>query len=209
MKSLNKAKKSVQFDKIDWTQFFGPIVGVDEVGRGCLAGPVMAGACILRDSSLDLELTDSKLLSESRRESLSSLIQSHHQVGIGVASVEEIDEINILKASLLAMKRAVLSLGVKSGTVLIDGKFKIPDLEGFEQFTFIKGDLRVAPISAASICAKVERDQLMKRLAIEYPNYELEKHKGYSTLLHKKNIEKYGASQIHRKTFSGVKEFIK
>lgn len=203
---MSNLKTKFILEKIDWTKFTFPVIGVDEVGRGCLAGPVYAGAVVLKNQTHDHLLTDSKLLTEQKRNSISKLIWQTHEVQIASASVEEIDEINILQASLVAMKRAVLALGYTRGTVLIDGNQKIPNLVGFEQFTFVKGDLRVSPISAAAICAKVARDNLMIELSVKYPQYELEKHKGYSTKKHKDLIQKWGPEVIHRRSFSGVKE---
>ncbi|AFY01762.1 ribonuclease HII [Bdellovibrio bacteriovorus] len=202
-------KEKVEFPKIEWRDFSPtPIIGVDEVGRGCLAGPVYAAAVIFKSDALNDLVTDSKLLSEKRREELADLILKEHIVGIGSASVEEIDEINILNASLLAMKRAVEKLGVKSGHVLVDGNKKIPNLKGFEQSTIVKGDLRVAPISAASIVAKVTRDRLMKDLGVKYPHYGFEIHKGYSTPVHKQSIVDHGPCIAHRRSFAGVKEYV-
>ena len=120
----------------------------------------------------------------------------------------EIDTLNILQASLLAMKRAVLKLNVSFGTLLIDGKFTIPNLQGFDQIALIKGELRATPIAAASIVAKVTRDQKMLNLAMEYPNYGFEIHKGYATKKHKEAISQFGPCFQHRKTFAGVKEHI-
>lgn len=202
-------KAKPEFPKIEWRDFSpSPIIGVDEVGRGCLAGPVYAAAVIFKSDALNDLVTDSKLLSEKRREELADLILREHIVGIGSASVEEIDEINILNASLLAMKRAVEMLGVKNGHVLVDGNKKIPNLKGFEQSTIVKGDLRVAPISAASIVAKVTRDRLMKDLGAQYPHYGFEVHKGYSTPVHKQSIVAHGPCIAHRRSFAGVKEYV-
>ncbi|WP_413578782.1 ribonuclease HII [Bdellovibrio sp. HCB290] len=195
---------------VEWREFSPtPIIGVDEVGRGCLAGPVYAAAVIFESAELQDLVTDSKLLSEERREELAVLIKQKHKVGIGSASVEEIDELNILQASLLAMKRAIEALGVSGGHVLVDGNQKIPKLAGYQQTTVIKGDLRVAPISAASIVAKVTRDNLMKELGAKYPAYGFEGHKGYSTPVHKKSIVEHGPCEEHRKSFAGVKEYVR
>jgi ribonuclease HII len=201
-------KANKVFPMMDWRTFSpAPVIGVDEVGRGCLAGPVYAAAVSFNSDILSDLVTDSKLLSESRREELSLEILKHHQVGIGFASVEEIDEINILQASLLAMKRAVKQLGVSSGHLLIDGNMKIPKMpRAFTQTPVVKGDLRVALISAASIVAKVTRDQWMKDLSREYPQYGFELHKGYGTSFHQKNIALHGPCKFHRRTFAGVKE---
>lgn len=203
--------KSKKIDKIDWKPFCKEglfVIGVDEVGRGCLAGPVYAAAVALSHHEWDQELTDSKLLSEDRREYWASRIQATEKFGIGIASVEEIEQLNILKASLLAMKRAIENLNVQTGIILIDGNQKIPNLTEFEQKTFVKGDLRLAPISAASIVAKVSRDQYMKRLAKVWPQYGFDVHKGYGTPGHRKSIQDFGVTQLHRKTFSGVKEHV-
>jgi ribonuclease HII len=189
------------------------VIGVDEVGRGCLAGPVYAAAVsfksdILSDA-LSSQVTDSKLLSEKRREELAKEILARHRVGIAFATVEEIDELNILQASLLAMKRAVEKLEAKAAHLLIDGNQKIPRMPAkYQQTTIVKGDLRVALISAASIVAKVTRDQLMKDLSLQYPHYGFEAHKGYSTVIHKTRIAKHGPCIHHRKTFAGVKEHL-
>lgn len=199
-------------EKIDHRLFIpAPVVGVDEVGRGCLAGPVYAGAVALKSEEILNELTDSKLISEKRRERLAPCIHAHHWTGIGIATVEEIDELNILQASLLAMQRALVDLernmGLKLGHVLVDGNQKIPGLLT-KQTTVIKGDLRCLPISAASIVAKVARDQLMRQLAKEFPVYGFEKHKGYGSESHRQAIVTHGACQHHRRSFRGVKEFI-
>ena len=197
---------------MDWKSFStGSVAGVDEVGRGCLAGPVVAAAVCLRSDELSGELTDSKLLSEKRREELSKIIHSTHWVGIASASVEEIAELNILWAAMLAMRRAVEALEknmkTKVAHVLVDGNFKIPKFSR-DQTTLVKGDLRCAPISAASIVAKVYRDNLMKEMAGIYPGYGFEAHKGYASPRHKAAIAKIGVTNEHRKTFSGVKEYL-
>jgi ribonuclease HII len=185
-----------------------PLIGVDEVGRGCLAGPVISAAVIFQSEDDLSEYQDSKTLSEKRREELSEKILSTHLVGLGSASVEEIDEINILQASLLSMKRAIEALNVKTGHVLVDGNQKIKNLDSFVQTTVIQGDSRVAQISAASIVAKVHRDRLMKTLSTQYVGYGFELHKGYSTAKHKAAIAEVGPCIIHRRTFAGVKEHL-
>lgn len=197
------------FPPYDHAHHTGPIIGVDEVGRGCLAGRVYAAAVILPQDFAADEITDSKLIPEERRTTIARSIRSAAHVCIAFAEVEEIDEINILKASLLAMKRAVEGLQVTSGTVLIDGNQKIPQLSAsFEQITIIKGDLRAKPIGAASIVAKVERDQEMIRLAQQYPQYGFDSHKGYASESHRKAIQEFGPCPVHRKTFGCVKEFV-
>ena len=203
------AKKiDTTWDKVDWIKLPSPVIGVDEAGRGCLAGPVCAAAVILKDLSGIERYTDSKLLSPDLRKSLAKDIITRQKFAIGFATRVEIDTLNILQAALLAMKRAVLKLGVFSGTLLIDGKFSIPNLGGFDQIPLIKGELRAIPIAAASIVAKVIRDQKMLDLAKEYPNYGFEIHKGYATKKHKEAISQFGPCLQHRKTFTGVKEHI-
>lgn len=185
------------------------IAGVDEVGRGCLFGPVVAAAVILPKSALN-QLTvdgvkDSKKLTSARRSKLTVDIQ---QVAldwkIGVASVAEIDRINIFHASLLAMKRAVNKLKVQPELCLVDGKWSIPDLV-IPQQTIVKGDERSLTIAAASIIAKVWRDELILRLAKKYPLYDLAKNKGYGTRQHLIALQKYGPSPLHRTSFSPCK----
>lgn len=198
-------------EKFNWTELSKkniPIIGVDEVGRGCLAGDVYAAAACLSLEKPYQHYTDSKTLSEKRREEWSQQIQADHHVCVGFATVDEIERLNILQASLLAMKRAVLQLQYKEGLLLVDGKIQIPDLPGFKQITLIKGDSRAEPIAAASIVAKVTRDRKITQLAQTYPHYGLDKHKGYATKEHKQAIEKWGPCPIHRKTFAGVKEFL-
>ena len=204
---VHKIKKST-WDKIDWGKLPPPVIGVDEAGRGCLAGPVSAAAVIIKDLSGIEHYTDSKLLSPDRREYLAKDIIARQIFSVGFATRAEIDTVNILQASLLAMKRAVLKLGVFSGTLLIDGKFSIPNLKGFDQIPLIKGELRATPIAAASIVAKVIRDQKMLDLSREYPRYGFEVHKGYATKKHKEAISQFGPCFQHRKTFAGVKEHI-
>lgn len=185
-----------------------PLIGVDEVGRGCLAGPVTAAAVIF-NSTVDIKkYKDSKQLKEEQRTILSASIHKNHLVAIGWASVEEIDELNILQASFLAMQRAIKKLKIKSGTILVDGHQCIPNMGCLEQRAVIKGDQKLRLISAASIVAKVARDEFMKNLASEFNQYGFEKHKGYGTLYHRKQIQAVGPSKWHRQSFGGVKEYI-
>lgn len=204
-----KKRKKIKLTKVDWMSYGpGPVIGVDEVGRGCLAGPVVAAAVILAGPTKRRLFQDSKALSEERREELFLRIQSEHQWCVGFASVEEIDRINIYHASLLAMRRAVMGLRVKIGHVLIDGKARIPKLSGLEQTPLIKGDSRAEPVSAASIVAKVTRDRFMKELAGKFPHYGFEIHKGYATKLHRDQLAKVGPSPFHRRSFNwGFTEF--
>ena len=183
-----------------------PVIGVDEVGRGCLAGPVFAAAVIFPSDFDVTGITDSKLISEVRRELIAEMIHDQAHVGIGFASVGEIDRLNILQASFLAMRRAVENLGILSGHIIVDGHQKIPGLESFRQTALVKGDLRAQPVGAASIVAKVARDHLMKRLGEKYKVYGFEKHKGYASALHLAAIQKHGPCVHHRATFAGVRE---
>jgi len=180
------------------------LIGVDEAGRGCLAGPVVAGAVIL---SFPDDFQDSKSLTKKQRDSALERIIKNHRYFVGLAGPEEIDQLNIHKATLLAMKRAVLGLKVQTGRLLIDGLFKIPDLKSFLQDCFVKGDQKYSLISAAGIVAKTKRDQLLFEYSRIYPEYGFDKHKGYPVPKHKQAIQKYGPCPIHRKTFSGVKEY--
>lgn len=179
---------------------FPVICGVDEAGRGPLAGDVYASAVILRDGLLIDYLNDSKKISEKRRESLyDEIIEKADAYCIATVTVAEIDNLNILNATMLAMKRAVEGLGIKPDLVLIDGN-RTPKLDCESRFV-IKGDANSASIAAASILAKVSRDRYMKQLALKYPEYCFEKHSGYPTKLHYEMIKKYGISDVHRKSF--------
>jgi ribonuclease HII len=202
------SKKLDGLPVFNWQAEPRPVVGVDEAGRGCLAGPVYAAAVILSDDIDPYQFTDSKLLSAKRRDMLYDVIYSHCQVGVGIATVEEIFEINIFQASLLAMKRAISALKVEVASVLVDGKFPIPNLK-YPQTTLIKGDLRASPVAAASIIAKVSRDRLMGELDKEFPEYKFLQHKGYATEVHREAIAKHGPSIHHRLSFAGVREHIR
>lgn len=176
------------------------VCGVDEAGRGPLAGPVYAAAVVLKKGQTIEGVNDSKKLSEKKREELFDKIVSECSAfSVGTASEREIDEINILQATFLAMKRAVDGLSIKPDIALVDGN-QIPPLDCAVK-TVIKGDAKSEPIAAASIIAKVSRDRYMKEMAAKYPEYQFEKHKGYGTKLHYEMIEKYGICEIHRKSF--------
>lgn len=181
-------------------QGIGVICGVDEAGRGPLAGPVYAAAVIL---PRDLEipgLTDSKKLSDKKRRELFPIIQEQAVAfGIGVASEKEIDEINILQATFLAMKRALEKLSVRPDLALIDGNRKTDF--GVPAKTVVKGDSLSASIAAASILAKVSRDNYMMELAQKYPQYGFDIHKGYGTKAHYQALREFGPSEVHRMTF--------
>lgn len=179
---------------------FNVICGVDEAGRGPLAGPVYAAAVILPSDCVIEGLNDSKKLTEKKREKLFDEIKEKALAyGIASADEKEIDEINILNATFLAMKRAIDSLSVKPDLALIDGNQK-PHTD-IEEVTFIKGDAKSMSIAAASVLAKVSRDRFMLEMAEKYPQYEFARHKGYGTKLHYEKIAQYGVCDIHRRTF--------
>ncbi len=176
--------------------------GTDEVGRGCLAGPVVAAAVILKKEIVGLK--DSKKLSPNKRVFLAEAILKNSYFGYGVVDNKVIDEINILKASLLAMKEAILNLPIKPALVLVDGMHK-PDLE-IPMRAIIGGDSSENAISAASIIAKVYRDNLMNKYNTQFPNYDFINNKGYGTKNHLELLRIHGYCDIHRKTFKGVLE---
>lgn len=188
------------FENEAYARGYKYVCGVDEAGRGPLAGPVFAAAVILPRGYVIDGVNDSKKLTEKKREQLYSKIKEQSLAYcVASASVDEIDEINILNATFLAMTRAVSGLQVKADFALVDGN-RLPSLE-IDAKAVVKGDALSESIAAASILAKVERDHFMLNLANEYPNYAFEKHKGYGTKLHIEMIKKYGASNVHRKTF--------
>ena len=179
------------------------IAGVDEVGRGSLIGPVYAAAVILNNSIEKKLLKDSKSLSKSKREILSKYIKKNSVWSIGKVSVREIESINILNASLLAMKRAIKKLKKKPSLVLIDGN-KLPKIENYKLRSIIKGDQKIPSISAASIIAKVARDKMITNLGKKFKGYYLDKNSGYGTKQHLKAIKNLGITSEHRKTFSPI-----
>ena len=182
------------------------VIGVDEAGRGPLAGPVVAAAVILKEYTEELnEINDSKKLTEKKREKLYDIIMKNFDVAVGISTVEEIDKLNILNADFLAMRRALKDLkslkNEKEYTVLVDGNLKIKEYIG-KQLPIVKGDAKSLSIAAASIIAKVTRDRLMKDLANIYPDYSFEKHKGYGTKTHIEAIKDKGAIEgVRRKVF--------
>lgn len=179
------------------------IAGVDEVGRGPLAGPVVTCAIILDNQAHTLGLTDSKALSEKKRQKLMMPILTHTlAIGIGHASPKEIDALNIHNATLLAMSRSIEALCIKPKKIYIDGRFCPPTKIACE--AIIKGDQKIIQISAASIIAKLYRDQLMVDYDQQYPYYGFAKHKGYPTKKHRDALSKYGATEIHRQSFGPV-----
>ena len=184
------------------------LAGVDEVGRGPLAGPVVAAAVILDPDKPIVGLADSKKLSEKKREALyDEIIDKALAYAITRASVEEIDQLNILHASMLAMKRSVESLSVLPEYVLIDGN-RCPELDVPSE-AVVKGDSRVAAIAAASIIAKVSRDREMKGLDKEFPGYGLAQHKGYPTKAHIQALKELGVNKLYRKSFKPVSELLR
>ena len=182
---------------------YGLLCGIDEVGRGPLAGPVYAAAVILDPEKEILYLNDSKKLSEKKREALyDEIMEKALYVGIGCSSPERIDEINILQATFEAMTMAVNNLKVKPGALLIDA-VHIPQLEEYKQISIIKGDAKSVSIAAASIIAKVTRDRVMKEMAIKYSQYAFDSNKGYGTAAHIAALKEYGPCEIHRRSFIG------
>lgn len=183
------------------------ICGVDEAGRGPLAGPVYAAAVILDPNHPIVGLKDSKKLNEAKRDALAIEIKQHALAwSIAQCSVEEIDTINILQASMLAMKRAVETLSVQPELALIDGN-RCPKL-AIASEAIVKGDDKVAAISAASILAKTARDALLMELHQQYPQYGFDQHKGYPTALHMTRLKEYGVSPVHRKSYAPVKALL-
>ena len=195
------------FEKKAFNKGFSRIAGIDEAGRGPLAGPVVSAAVIIPMSLQIPGVSDSKKLSPRQREYLYEKIYDFAvSVGIGIVDPFEIDRINILQAALLSMAMAVENLVPQPDCLLIDGTFLISS--PLPQEAIPKGDALSVSIAAASIVAKVTRDRLMKRYHQDYPQFEFSKHKGYPTKAHKKAIQKFGCCPIHRRTFKGVKEYL-
>lgn len=190
-------------------QGFKYVIGLDEAGRGPLAGPVVAAAVYYKGKDVILGVNDSKQISPKKREELSFKLTNHPCVmwGLGVISSRDIDKINILEASKLAMQKALLDLEtkykIKADYLILDGKMKL-DIP-INQVSIIKADEKIFSCSAASIIAKVTRDMIMVKMSKKYPEYLFEKHKGYGTRLHLEMIKKYGPCAIHRKSFKPIK----
>nr|HID59860.1 ribonuclease HII [Desulfobacterales bacterium] len=185
---------------------FEKIAGIDEAGRGPLAGPVVSAAVILPERIYIPELDDSKKLSPQKRDRLYKEIYNQAiSIGIGIVDAAEIERINILRASLIAMKIAVENLDPAPDFLLVDGIFRVP--KSLPQETIKKGDKRCMSISAASIVAKVSRDRMMEIYDLDYPVYGFSRNKGYGTKEHRIAIQTFGCCPIHRKTFRGVKEY--
>ena len=183
------------------------LAGVDEVGRGSLIGPVYAAAVILNQSINKKILKDSKSLTKDKREELNKYIKKNSIWAIGQASIKEIEKINILHASLLAMKRAIIKLNKNPTLVLIDGN-KLPDLKNYKLKYVIKGDQKIPSISAASIVAKVSRDKFIKKLSKQFNGYGWDTNSGYGTKEHLIAIKKLGVTKYHRKTFLPIAELL-
>ena len=194
------------FEKQATKAGFSMVAGLDEAGRGPLAGPVVSAAVILPSSFAVSGIRDSKKISAKKRERLFDDIHGHAvAVGVGIVSAQEIDRINILQAALLSMAIAVDDLSAAPDYLLIDGIFTIA--ADCPQKAIPKGDSLSISIAAASIVAKVTRDRIMARYARSYPEFDFQKHKGYPTKAHKEAICRYGISPIHRRSFKGVKEY--
>ncbi len=184
------------------------VAGVDEAGRGPLAGSVVAAAVILDARRPIPQLTDSKKLSPARRAALEAEIKQHALAwAIAEASHDEVDRLNILQASLLAMRRALLALELKPQQVLIDGN-RLPQLDGYRMRAIVRGDLSEPCISAASILAKEFRDRQMLELDRLYPQYQFARHKGYPTRLHREMLQRHGVSPAHRRSFKPVRDLL-
>ena len=190
----------LEFEKEALAKGYKSVCGVDEAGRGPLAGPVCAAAVILPEGVIIDGVNDSKKLSEKKRESLFDVIREQAlSYSIAYATVDEIEEINILNATMLAMRRAINGLEIKADYAMIDGN-KIPPLD-IDAECIVKGDAKSMSIACASILAKVSRDRLLYKYAEEYPMYGFDKHKGYGTKAHREAILKYGPCPYHRKSF--------
>lgn len=190
----------LEFEKEALAKGYKSVCGVDEAGRGPLAGPVCAAAVILPEGVIIDGVNDSKKLSEKKHESLFDVIREQAlSYSIAYATVDEIEEINILNATMLAMRRAIDGLDIKADYAMIDGN-KIPPLD-IDAECIVKGDAKSMSIACASILAKVSRDRLLYKYAEEYPMYGFDKHKGYGTKVHREAILKYGPCPYHRKSF--------
>ncbi len=185
----------------------GIVVGVDEAGRGPWAGPVVAAAVVFDAENCPEGVTDSKKLTAKKRDILFEYITTSMQYAVGVVGVEQIDNLNILNATMLAMEKAVEGLDVEPAIVLVDGN-RLPDWD-YDGEAIVKGDGVSQSIAAASIVAKVTRDRLMAELASEYPHYGWERNSGYGTKLHSAAMEQYGISPHHRKSYAPVKKLLK
>ena len=206
---------SLTLDDDFYAQGITDIIGIDEAGRGPLAGPVTAAAAYLSREFICQGINDSKKLDEKSRETIFTELQQRRNVdiffGVGFSSAEEIDAMGILPANFLAMRRALNQLNlpndrsIESFCLVIDGRDRIPDMPGVKQIPVVRGDSRARCIATASILAKVSRDREMLKYADDFPQYGFEKHKGYGTRAHMQALNEYGPCQIHRKTFAPVR----
>lgn len=205
---MDKSNRLFAFEESTRVRGFHFIAGVDEAGRGPLAGPVVAAAVILPGTCALNGLDDSKKLSQKQRENLFPLIKKEAvSVGVGVVSHRVVDEINILEATKKAMQKAILNLKKAPEYLLVDGKIPLDNVT-IRQETIVRGDSKSASIASASIIAKVIRDRIMKGYDKVFPDYSFASHKGYATRIHKDAIKNFGICDIHRKTFKGVKEYV-
>ena len=196
------------FDSSFCGREYDAVAGIDEAGRGSLAGPVVAAAVILPRGIIIQDLNDSKRLSPKKREKLSEIVKERALAyAIEAVDNEVIDKVNVLQATFLAMSRVVLKLQVKPDFCLIDGNRKVPNLS-INQETIISGDAKSACVAAASILAKVARDRMMAGYAKQYPIYEFETHKGYGTKKHIEALKKYGPCPLHRLTFAPISDIV-
>ncbi|MEM8988462.1 MAG: ribonuclease HII [Pseudomonadota bacterium] len=180
----------------------GLVAGIDEAGRGPWAGPVVAAAAILNPNCTPAGIKDSKKLSDKRRKEIASALWKTARIGVGVATVEEIDQLNIGNATLLAMARAAANLPVRPTTAIVDGKWA-PKLS-VPAYTVVKGDAKSLSIAAASIIAKTARDRMMEELAERYPGYAWDRNKGYGVAAHREGLERHGVTPYHRRSFAPI-----
>lgn len=205
-KEIERINKLKEYENKLYTQGIKYIAGIDEAGRGPLAGPVVVGVVILKPDSFIEGINDSKKISENKREKIyNQIIEEAIAWEVGIVEQEEIDEINILNATKKALNTAITKIKTKPETILVDALEKI-DTNGIPYTSIIKGDAKIYSISAASIIAKVTRDRIMKKYDKEYPQYDFGQHKGYGTAKHIQAIKEYGPCPIHRKSF--IKNFV-
>ena len=202
-----RMERMVRYERHAYQQGATAVAGLDEAGRGCLAGPVVAAAVILPRDWLHAEINESKQLTAHQRDTLFAVIHEHALgIGVGIASVEVVDRLNILQATYVAMKEAVSNLSSPPDFLLLDA-VQLSNMP-MPQHSIIKGDTLSLSIAAASIIAKVTRDRLMVEYDQQYPAYGFAAHKGYGTQQHRSAIKQYGPCPIHRRTFRGVKEYL-
>ncbi len=202
----------MSFTKIEeslYNKSYRSVVGVDEAGRGPLAGPVVAAAVVMPFNTEIEGLNDSKKLSPAKRERVFDEIIAQNLIcAVGIIDHECIDQINILQASLMAMRKAVMDLKVSPDFVLVDGTFTVPNIS-YPQYAVVKGDSRCRSIAAASVIAKVTRDRIMDKYQAIYPSFSFSKHKGYPTAAHIAELKEHGACEIHRRSFRPVADLLK